>query len=266
MKKEIFKSLSLENIQKSLNTEFIGKNIIYYKTTDSTNLQAKIHFNEPDGTVFISEHQTEGRGRLSRSWHSLPNTGIYMSILLKPEPLPLNISAITLILGLSAAVSIEKISNSPVFIKWPNDIVINSKKVCGILTELTGKKNSYIVAGIGINVNTPNFPESLKETATSIDLENNMQIDREALFSELLHEFEKNYKIFLKKGFGAFRDEYEKKCITLNRELEIITPLESYKAKGVSIDTSGALMIEKDGEIKSISSGEVSVRGIYGYI
>lgn len=266
MKKDIFKNISLENIQKSLNTEFIGKNIIYYDTTDSTNLQAKIHHDAPDGTVFLSEHQTAGRGRLERSWQSLPNSGIYMSILLKPKPLPSNISAITLILGLSAAISIEKFSKLPVFIKWPNDIVINSKKVCGILTELTGKENTSIVAGIGINVNTEEFDESLKEIATSIALENNAFIDRESLFQDLLYEFEKNYKIFLIKGFDSFKNEYENRCITLNRELHIITPLETYKAHGVGINDSGALIIDKDGERKVISSGEVSVRGVYGYI
>ncbi len=260
------KKLSIKRIEKLLDTEFIGKNIVYYDTTDSTNLQAKLNQNMASGTVFIAEHQTNGRGRSARLWESEKGVGIYMTILLKPDILPEHISSITLLLGLCACISIEEVSLKKPFIKWPNDIVIEGKKVCGILCELTGKKSDCIVLGIGINVNNKALDDAISDTATSLFLENNTEFEREIILADILSRFEKMYNKFIDSGFSSFISEYENRCITLNREVEIISPQESYRAEAIAIDKTGALIIEHDGKKKAVTSGEVSVRGIYGYI
>lgn len=260
--------ISVDGIKSHLNTEFIGNKIFYYDNLDSTNITAKENHTEPDGTVFIAEYQQKGRGRLSRSWNCEPMSGIYMSILLKPEIPPCSVSQITLIAGLAVTSAAEKISEQPVSIKWPNDVLINSKKICGILTELTAEENciNYAVVGIGINVNNQTFPDELKEKATSLAIENKKSFNRSEIIALVLSEFEKYYKIFLKNGFSPLLDDYSRRCITLNREVEIITPTLKYPAIAEAVDSDGRLIIRRNGKQEIINSGEVSVRGIYGYI
>lgn len=266
--REKYDKISIEEIKRCLDAEFIGKKIFYYENIDSTNTAAKENYTEPDGTVFIAEHQEKGRGRLSRNWDSEPMSGIYMTILLKPEISPYAVSQITLVAGLAVTAAIEKLSREPVYIKWPNDVVIHGKKVCGILTELTAEENriNYAVVGIGINVNTKKFSDELKEKATSLFMENNKMFNRSELAATVLSEFEKYYTLFLKKGFSEILEDYSKKCITIGREVEVITPAVKYQAIAQGIDEEGRLLIKRNGRVEAINSGEVSVRGIYGYI
>lgn len=259
--------LSVSKIKSKLNTEFFGRKIHHFSVTDSTNSLAKENPQEPDGTVFIAEKQLKGRGRLSREWLSEQSEGIYMSVLLKPSIPPEQIPKITLVAGLSATVALNKISSENVLIKWPNDCVINGKKICGILTELSClPSENTVTVGIGINVNNTLFPKDLKSKATSLLLETGRTYSREDIVSLILSEFEKRYIIFLNQGFSALAAEYSRLCVTLDREVEIISPSERYTAYASGIDSEGRLLINLSDGVKAIDSGEVSVRGILGYV
>ncbi len=252
-----------EEILNILDTEFIGKNIVFYNSVDSTNLRAKENPGEPEGTVFLADFQECGRGRMTRQWESEEKSGIYMSILLKPEISPERLSGITQIAGICVAVALEKLFDLPGAIKWPNDIVIGGKKVCGILCEFS--KPSVIV-GIGVNVNNKSFSKELMDKATSVFMETGKEACRSKLTAKILEEFERIYQRFLEGGFSEILEEYKKRCITLGKDVEIITPVSSYRARAVDIAPDGALVVEHKGKKEYINSGEVSVRGILGYV
>ena len=194
------------NIKENLNCVQIGSEILFLPEIDSTNNLAKKHAknNAQEGLVIIAESQTGGRGRMGRSWHSPPETGIYLSILLKPNLKPDHLSFITLLAGVSAISTINEISHQPANLKWPNDILINDKKVCGLLCEMTQEKgNSFsVVIGIGINVNQlpEQFPKDLKKTATSLRIVNGSPINRLTVIQSLLTTLDREYRFFLAEG------------------------------------------------------------------
>ena len=251
-------------IKAGLNTEFIGQNIFYYNETDSTNNRAKEEHTAPDGSLFIAEIQNGGKGRLGRSGEAPAGVGIWMSILLKPNLSPTDITQITLIAGLAVCRSLGHEAK----IKWPNDIVINGKKICGILAEMSAEINmvNYVVCGIGINVNIPSFDGELAKKATSLLIETGKNHIRTQIIQRVLTEFEILYIDFLQNGLKNILPEYKALCITLNRDVQVIYKHETIIAKAVDIDEDGSLIVEKDGERIIVSSGEVSVRGIYGYV
>ncbi len=246
----------------SPSTEFVGRNLVWTYSCESTNSEAKRRSDMPEGTVFAAEVQTAGRGRLGRSWLSPPGGGIWMSVLLKPELTPPEVVPVTLAAGLAAAESLEG------DIKWPNDVVINGKKVCGILTEMSAEMErvNYAVVGIGVNVNTPDFPPELCDKATSVAIETGVSKNRRKLAEEILERFELYYKKLTKGGFAAIREEYRRRCITIGREVAVIEHGSTTRAFGADIDESGALVIEDEHGRRALNSGEVSVRGIYGYV
>jgi BirA family biotin operon repressor/biotin-[acetyl-CoA-carboxylase] ligase len=256
--------ISAEEIKNGLETEFIGRNTVYFDEIDSTNNAAKAAADMPDGTVFISEIQTGGKGRLGRSWSSPKGTGIWMSVLLKPDMLPQDVPQITLIAGMAVAKGI----GCGAGIKWPNDVVIGTKKVCGILTEMSAEieRVNYVICGIGINVNTASFEGELAEKATSLRIETGEEHERVPVIQSILTEFERLYKLFLKDGISGVIDEYRELCVTLGREVSVIYPNRTINGRAVDINNDGELIVEtENGEI-TVGSGEVSVRGIYGYI
>jgi len=198
--------LTYEEVKPYLKTNRVGRKIIYYKSLDSTNLECKrIADNESEGTVVAGEEQLKGRGRLGRIWVSPQYKGIFMSIILKPDIEMENAPKVTSIGAAAVLLALNKIGIKSQ-IKWPNDIVINEKKVCGILTEMSGEINriNYIVIGIGINVNLniEDIPEDLKEKATSLFIEKGDKIDRRVLFAEVLNSFEDLYDEFLKGDYS----------------------------------------------------------------
>lgn len=256
--------LTEDGIKSSLKTDFIGRSVYIYDAADSTNSRAKENSSAPDGSLFIADAQTGGKGRLGRSWASPSGVGIWMSLLLKPSISPNEISQITLAAGLAVCRAI----GSGAVIKWPNDIVIGTKKVCGILTEMSAEIDmvNYVVCGIGINVNTPSFDGELSEKATSLLLETGEARSRAEIVSAVLNEFEPLYADFLKNGLKNILPEYKPLCVTLGRDVSVTYKGEAFTARAVDIDNSGALVIERGGERITVNSGEVSVRGIYGYI
>ena len=256
--------LSAEKIKDGLRTEFIGKNIVCMEEVDSTNNAAKRSSDMPDGTLFISEIQPGGKGRLGRAWVSPRGIGIWMSLLLKPEILPSDVAQITLISGMAAAESI----GCGAMIKWPNDVVIGAKKVCGILTEMSAEieRVNYVIPGIGINVNTEAFENELSEKATSLYIETGKKYERCLIVRSFLESFERLYKKFLEGGMAAIAEDYRKMCITIGREVSVIYPNRTINGKAVDINDNGELIVETEQGKITVASGEVSVRGIYGYV
>ncbi|MBQ9598687.1 MAG: biotin--[Clostridia bacterium] len=255
--------ITAEGITQNLNTEFIGRRLFIYDETDSTNERAKAS-GEIEGSVFIAEVQNHGKGSRGRGWVSPRGTGIWHSILLKPDIPPSEVSQITLVAGLAVCKAIGMGAK----IKWPNDIVIGTKKVCGILTEMSAETDMvhYVVCGIGINVNTENFDAEIKHRATSMYIESGDKQIRNDIIARELNYFEYYYKKFLEGGLGAILDEYKENCVTIGRDVTVIYKKENVTGKAVDIDENGALVVETtDGTIR-VTSGEVSVRGIYGYV
>ena len=256
--------ISAELIKDGLDTEFIGQNVVYYDETDSTNNEAKRNSDMPDGTLFISEIQTGGKGRVGRAWVSPKGIGIWMSLLLKPHILPQDVAQITLVAGMATARSV----GCGAKIKWPNDVVIGSKKICGILTEMSAEieRVNYIVPGIGINVNTESFPDELKEKATSLYIESGRKFERYKIVQRFLKEFEILYKKFIKGGIAAITDDYRELCVTIGKEVSVIYPNRTINGRAIDINNNGELIVETDKGIIEVDSGEVSVRGMYGYV
>ena len=255
--------ITADGITAGLNTEFIGRKLFIFDETDSTNERAKAS-GETDGSVFIAEVQNHGKGSRGRGWVSPRGTGIWHSILLKPDIAPTEVSQITLVAGLAVCRAIGMGAK----IKWPNDIVIGTKKVCGILTEMSAEVDmvNYVVCGIGINVNTESFDKEIEHRATSMYIESGEKQTRNEIISRELNYFECYYKKFLTGGLGAILDEYKKNCVTIGRDVTVIYKKETVTGKAIDIDENGALVVETAGGTIRVTSGEVSVRGIYGYV
>lgn len=265
--------LTYEEIRKGLKTNSIGKTIVHFDSITSTNTKAKelALKGDKEGTVVIAEEQIAGRGRLGRSWISPKGKGIWMSILLRPNISPANAAKITQIGAASVCEGIRGIGID-VKIKWPNDITANGKKVCGILTEMSGELNTvnYIVIGIGINANIDlsDFPEELIETATSLKVVSGNGIDRKKLVSNILNKFEYLYRELVEENSisKSIKICRESSAI-LGKEIRIISKNNEEIAKAIGITDEGELIVEKhDGQQKKIISGEISIRGLNGYI
>lgn len=260
------KKINLQKIKP--NTEFIAQNIFYYKIVNSTNTAAK-NTDCKNGTLFIAEAQTHGKGRMGRDWLSGKKSGIWMSIVLMPEINAEHINQITLVTGLAVCETLTGLYKLPFKIKWPNDIVIDGKKVCGILVEGIAEKGKItkVIDGIGINVNQKQFTAELADKATSVYMLTGKRADRTEIINKFAEIFEKYYKEFLNNGIKNITEKYKNLCITLDREVVAIKDGETVKATATGITENGELIIKKeDGTTLNINSGEVSVRGIYGYI
>ena len=260
-----------EEIKSNLSNNSIGKEIIYFESIDSTNSYAKEEANNlKSGTIILSEEQACGRGRRGRSWISSKGKGIWMSLILKPDLQPTEGIKMTQIAAVAVCEAIRELTGLEALIKWPNDIVINGKKVCGILTEMAGELNeiSYIVVGIGINVNMVEFTGDLKEKATSLYIESNRKVDRKQMVAKILKEFEELYELFIKElDLVDTLKKLKEYSAVLGKNIRIIQGKRERIAKAVDIDKQGFLIIEnKEGKRELISSGEVSIRGQEGYI
>ena len=261
--------LTYDNISYKLNTNIIGKKIFQFETIDSTNDYAKkIALEELDGTLIISEEQTKGRGRVGRQWYSKSGEGIWMSIILKPDMIPQKAPFITLIAGASIVKALNKLGVKT-FIKWPNDIIINNKKVAGILTELSAEvdKINYIVLGIGINTKTIKFSQEISEIATSLYREGYI-ISRVDIVRAILEEFEKLYLQYINKNS---RKEILSICrrysSIIGKDVYLIKEEEKELVRCLDMNEYGNLIVRTENNIiKEIISGEVSIRGVKGYV
>lgn len=260
-----------ENIIKSnLKTKLLGNKFEIFKTIDSTSsyLKRQAQNKAEEGLIVLSENQTNGRGRMSRSFFSTSNTSIYMSILLRPHMLITDINIITIVAAVSVLTAIENIVGIKLQIKWVNDILYNKRKLCGMLTEAAIESESgyvdYIVTGIGVNVNIPetDFPEDVKHKAISIHQITNKYCDRNKLIAEIINNFEQNYfDLIHNNKKNEIVDVYRKNLIMIGEKIRVIQGEQNYIAKAVGIDDNAELIIEtEDGKIKIINSGEISIR------
>lgn len=254
-----------EEIKSHLKTAQIGRNIFYQDTLDSTNIKAKdiAEKSLTDGTVVVAERQTGGKGRLGRVWNSPHGTGIWMSVLVKPDILPMDASKITLLTAVSVAQGIEEVLGIRPGIKWPNDILIRGKKVCGILTEMKADMDRvhHLIVGIGINVNDNEFPADLSGIATSLKLETGIDINRAKMTAAILNSWEKNYFEFLQNGFSKVRSAWKDYSINLGVEVTVNTIKDVIQGIALDIDQDGALLVEDlRGIVHQILAGDVSLR------
>lgn len=264
--------ISKAELESMMKTNWAGKQVIYYDETDSTNIQARLA-GEKDGvhgTLFVADRQVSGKGRRGRSWDSPTGVCVYMTLLLRPELAPVKAPMLTLVMALSVAEAIREQTGLAAQIKWPNDIVLNQKKICGILTEMSTEIDyiNYVVTGVGINTNQTEFPEELQKTATSLLIEGGKVIGRSKLIAAVMQRYEENYKIFLAAGdLSGVLDRYNALLVNCGRDVWILEPQGEYHAHAFGINKQGELIVlTEDGEEKKIYAGEVSVRGIYGYV
>lgn len=267
-------SILPQEIKENIDTEFIGQTIKFLDEVDSTNIYAKRLAEEDfvDGTVVLAEEQLKGKGRMGRAWASPRGKGIWMTIMLKPRINPSDAAKITLLTACAVCTAIEEVCGINPKIKWPNDIVLNGKKLCGILTEMNVELDeiNYLIVGIGVNVNTDqsDFPEELHNIATSIKIEKGNSVIRRKLVGTIINKFEKYYKAFVSKGsIKDYISEYKERSAVLGKEVRVLSASLDTQGTVVDISEEGQLLLkQKDGSIKEIISGEVSVRSLKGYI
>ena len=242
-----------------LKTKSFGKNYFYYDNLDSTmDTAARMAMDGCEhGTVVCAETQTKGRGRLQREWISKKYQGIYFSLVLRPE-LPLSeVSKLTLIAGLAVLKTLKQKGLQAV-LKWPNDILVDNKKICGILTELNAEPDrvNFIIAGIGININ--NSQKELLDTATSIYATTQQKRRRVEIFADVLEQFEIYYNEFIDNGFESLRKEWVRNCGFWGQRVKVITLSETFEGTTHTLDKDGTLLIRTDiGEIKKVITGDV---------
>lgn len=251
-----------------LHTKLLGRELVFLEEADSTNDEMKrlVANGAEEGTVVLAEKQISGRGRRGRTWASQTGKGIYMSILIKPDIAPGEVQAITLAASSAVCKAIEPYTLTRPGIKWPNDILLQNKKVCGILTEMTAEPDRIhsIIVGIGLNVyhSEADFPGALQETATSLMLNSKVDISRSRLIAQILEQFEDLYLDFIQKRSTAkFLNIWRCFSITIGYDILVYQNGEPWQAKALDVLDDGRLLVEtRDGRRQAISSGEISIR------
>lgn len=256
-----------QEIQNGLSTNYIGRKIYYFPKLESTNIIAKekaTHKEEGvnEGTIVIAERQSAGKGRLGRKWFS-PTGGIWLSIILYPQLSPSYIPRITLMTAVAVVKAIERCAQIKGQIKWPNDILINEKKVCGILTEMSAELDliNWVVVGIGINVDIKKqeFPEDIREKTTSLKEALRKEISRVRLVQIFLKEFERYYELLKKKEISLILKEWKSYSHTLGKKIKINIGENIVTGEAIDVNEKGELILKKkDGELIEIISGTIS--------
>ncbi|MEK4365252.1 biotin--[acetyl-CoA-carboxylase] ligase [Paenibacillus sp. FSL M8-0212] len=258
-------SIDATALQLALDTTLFGRKAVLLTSTLSTqgDVLKLAEKGQAEGAVVIAEEQTGGRGRFGRQWFSPPGKGIWMSVLLRPD-LPLqHTPQLTLLTGVAVCRAVRACSGADAGIKWPNDVLIDGRKVCGILLESTVEDHEvrYCIAGIGVDVNfdPEDYPEDLTTIATSLKMETGQSVDRTKLTAAILTELEQLYFLYQKEGFGVISALWEALSVSMNREITVTNPHGVIEGKAIGLDPSGALIVDKhDGEHSLIISGEIS--------
>ncbi|MFX3646538.1 MAG: biotin--[acetyl-CoA-carboxylase] ligase [Paenibacillus sp.] len=258
-------SIDATALQLALDTTVFGRKAVLLTSTLSTqgDVLKLAEQGQAEGAVVIAEEQTGGRGRFGRQWFSPPGKGIWMSVLLRPD-LPLqHTPQLTLLTGVAVCRAVRACTGADAGIKWPNDLLIDGRKVCGILLESTVEDHEvrYCIAGIGVDVNfdPEDYPEDLTAIATSLKMATGQPVDRTKLTAAILTELEQLYFLYQKEGFGVISALWEALSVSMNREITVTNPHGIIEGKAIGLDPSGALLVEKhDGEHTLVISGEVS--------
>jgi len=254
------------NQLQGLCTKRLGKYILFSHEVDSTNKLAKelAMYGAHEGTVVIAETQTRGRGRLDREWAS-PTGGLWFSIILRPKLRPAEAVKLTFVAGLAVAEVLGETFGLKAETKWPNDVLVNGRKICGILTEMntTGETVNFVVVGIGVNANfdvEKVFPESLRKIATSLENELGRKVQLGELFRALLERLENLYELSLREGFNPILKEWKNYAGFLGRQVEVISPVEKLRGLALDVNHEGALIVElEDGTTKRVFSADTSI-------
>ncbi len=268
--------------QREMDAVLKGNSLIrqvrFFGEIGSTNSEAKrlAEEGEEEGILLVADRQTSGRGRRGRSWISPKGKNVYFTLMLRPDISPEKAPMLTLVMAVAVASAISELytedipEEKRVSIKWPNDILIGKKKVCGILTEMSAEKDyiHYVVIGVGINVRKQDFDPEISDRAGSIDGEWGSYLGRSKLVGRVMDHFSRLYEGFLRaQDLSALREKYERFLVNKDREVLILDPQGEYSGTALGIDDMGELMVRRtDGEIVKVYAGEVSVRGIYGYV
>ncbi|MCM2271242.1 MAG: biotin--[acetyl-CoA-carboxylase] ligase [candidate division Zixibacteria bacterium] len=257
--------LTATEVGYQLKTRLIGRHIHSYRLVKSTNdlVSQMAESGAPEGSIVTAEQQSQGRGRLGRTWFSPESTGIYVSILLRPHIKPEQAPGLSIMTSLALADTLDPVAPGEVQIKWPNDILIGGKKVCGVLTELSAERHRilHVVVGVGINVNqrAADFPADIKRTATSLRVVTKKKLNRAELLKSFLRNFEREYLDYQKYGLKKSQRRLRKYSSMLGKSVRILSGENVIEGVAVDIDTSGALILYHGGKRIPISAGEVSI-------
>ena len=259
--------LNLKTLQRSLKTRVMGKTVLFLRKVNSTNLWAKglARSGAQEGTTVVAEFQSSGRGRLGRRWCS-PIGGLWLSVVLRPQIRVSQVYQLNVVAALSVIQTLLDICGLEAEAKWPNDVLVNGRKICGILGEANSEANrvSFVIMGIGLNANfqvDKTLPESIAAAATSLETEIGHKIELERLLTELLKRFEANYDIFVRRGFSDIVAKWKIHANFLGREVDVVDQQRTFRGIAEDIDANGALTLRlKDGSLKSFHAADVSLR------
>lgn len=257
-------SYSTNNI--NYGTKTFGNETFYYRKVDSTNNVAveKAKNGAPEGSIIIADEQTAGRGRFNRLWHSPVNQGLWFSMVLRPKVEPIRMSQLTIVTAVALAEAVYNLYKIELGIKWPNDLLLKGKKVCGILSEGSVEKDkvAYVVVGVGINIyldvdnNIPGLG-----FAGALESESGCKVDRKELLREILQRMEIWYEIWERVGFSSIKSAWKEKNVTIGERVEVDSYGEFFSGEAIDMDDGGGLVVKGDnGDIQSFNSGEVTLK------
>ena len=255
--------------------ETVGKRIDCFDSIDSTNAYLKriALDGAPDGTVAVAAEQTSGRGRRGRSFQSAAGKGVYLSILLRPKLAPSQLMPLTGLIAVAMSRAVDRVAGTHSQIKWTNDLILNGRKLCGILTELSVEGETgelqYVVAGIGFNVSQreEDFDGEVSKIATSILRETGRLISRAELSAAMIEELDALYTALRSGETSGYLDEYRRRCVTIGREVQLLWQDTKEKVTALDVDEEFGLIVRREnGTVETVRTGEVSVRGLYGYV
>ena len=256
-------------------TKLVGRKLVCFESVDSTNayLMRVASQGVVDGTVAVANEQTGGKGRRGRSFLSPAGKGVYLSVLLRPPVEPNHLLPITGYVAVAMCNAVERAAGVRPKIKWANDLVLGGKKLCGILTELSMEGESgalqYVIIGIGINVahTREDFAGELENIATSLNLETGKDISRAALAAAMIEELDTLYQALLRHKLQFYLDIYRKDCLTIGQQVQLLWEDVHEKVLATGVDENlGLEVLRQNGSKDVIRTGEVSVRGLYGYV
>lgn len=265
--------LNGSEIKSRLHTQMMGKEVYYQSEIDSTNSWMKRLAEEgaQAGSVTIADMQSRGKGRRGRVWVTPFGTSIPFSVLLRPDIRPERASMLTLVMGLCVAQAIHELYDLKTGIKWPNDVVVHDKKICGILTEMTMQAEyiDSVIIGTGINANMQEFSPELADKATSLRNELGRPVKRADIVVKILEIFEEKYQIFLRtQDLSGLIEDYHGYLLNRDKEVRVLQPGDEHTGVARGIDEMGNLIVERsdNGQTEKVFAGEVSIRGLYSYV
>ena len=259
--------VNVDRLQEGLRTRRFGRTILFLREVGSTNDLAKelASYGVVEGTVVVAETQTAGRGRLGREWVS-PKGGLWFSVILKPKLKPAEAVGLVFVAGLAVAEALRELYAVQVETKWPNDVLLKGRKVCGILSEMStvDEKVNYVTVGVGVNANfdvEKAFPEELRANATSLENELGRKVKLEELFKALLEKLENVYELFLKEGFAPVLGKWKTYAGFLGSQVEVTSGTEKWVGLASDVGNDGALVMKLgDGTVKRVFVGDATLR------